>query len=52
VPWVAIPKRGRKPGRLARFRAGRGESLLAWGAGALALVVLLGLLFVVAHKLA
>jgi hypothetical protein len=52
MPWVAVPKRGRRPGRLARLRAGHGETLLAWTAGVVALAVLLGLLFVVAHKLA
>ncbi|MDE2487545.1 MAG: hypothetical protein KGO51_09125 [Alphaproteobacteria bacterium] len=52
MPWIAVPRRGRKPGRLTRWRSAHREPLFAWTVGALAMVLLLGLLFVLAHKLA
>jgi hypothetical protein len=52
MPWVAVPKRGRRPGAFSRWREGRGETLLGWTVGLAALGVLLALLFLLAHGVA
>ena len=49
---MAVAKRGRRPGRIARWRAAHREPLFAWTAGGLALLLLLGLLFLLVHHLA